>query len=86
VTGDLTLKLIPQDVDVRQGDLVLTSGLGGGYPPDLIIGQVVNVRSRDFDLFQQATVQPVVDFNQLEIVLVIVNFKPVDIGPLIPTP
>ena len=82
VTGDVVLQLIPQDVNLQPGDLVLTSGLGGGYPPDLIIGQVVNVRSRDFDLFQQATVQPVVDFNRLEIVLVIVNFKPVDISPL----
>ena len=86
VTGDVTLEVIPQDIDVQPGDLVLTSGLGGGYPPDLIIGQVVNVRSRDFDLFQQATVQPVVDFNRLEIVLVIINFKPVDISPLLPTP
>jgi rod shape-determining protein MreC len=84
VTGDVTLELIPQDINIEQGDLVLTSGLGGGYPPDLIIGQVVNVRSRDFDLFQQATVQPVVDFNRLQIVLVIVNFKPVDISPLVP--
>jgi rod shape-determining protein MreC len=86
VTGDVTLELIPQDINVQPGDLVLTSGLGGGYPPDLIIGQVVNVRSRDFDLFQQATVQPVVDFNRLEIVLVIINFKPVDIAPLLPAP
>ncbi len=84
VTGDVTLELIPQDVNVQEGDLVLTSGLGGGYPPDLIVGQVINVRSRDFDLFQQATVQPVVDFNRLEIVLVIVNFQPVDISPLVP--
>jgi rod shape-determining protein MreC len=82
VEGNVVLQLIPKGVDVQQGDLVLTSGLGGGYPPDLIIGQVVNVRSRDFDLFQQATVQPVVDFNRLEIVLVIVDFKPVDISPL----
>lgn len=86
VTGDVTLELIPQDVTVEVGDLVLTSGLGGGYPPDLIVGQVVNIRSRDFDLFQQATVQPVVDFNHLQIVLVIVNFQPVDISPLDPNP
>jgi rod shape-determining protein MreC len=86
VTGDVTLDLIAQDITIEAGDLVLTSGLGGGYPPDLIVGQVVNVRSRDFDLFQQATIQPVVDFNRLEIVLVIVNFKPVDISPLVPAP
>jgi cell shape-determining protein MreC len=60
--------------------------LGGGYPPDLIVGQVVNVRKRDFDLFQQAAVQPVVDFNRLQIVLIIVNFKPVDFAPLVPAP
>jgi rod shape-determining protein MreC len=85
VTGDVTLDLIPRDVALQRGDLVLTSGLGGGYPPDLIVGQVVNVRKRD-DLFQQAAVQPVVDFNGLQIVLVIVNFKPVDFFPLVPIP
>jgi len=86
VSGDVALDFIPQDANVQAGDLVLTSGLGGGYPPDLIVGQVLNPRKRDFDLFQQATVQPVVDFNSLEIVLVIVNFSPVDINPLIPAP
>jgi len=86
VTGDTLLELLPQDANVETGDLVLTSGLGGGYPPDLIVGQIVTVRSRDVDLFQNATVQPVVDFNRLQIVLVIVNFKPVDITPLIPQP
>jgi len=80
VTGDLTLELIPQDKIIEEGDLVLTSGLGGGYPPNLIVGQIINVRA--LDLFQVATVQPVVDFNHLPIVLVIVNFKPVDITPL----
>src|SRR5512133_2039716 len=59
VNGGVTLQLIPQDVTIQTGDLVLTSGLGGGDPPDLIIGQVGSVRSRDFDLFKQATVQPV---------------------------
>lgn len=86
VTGDISLDMIPQDAHVEPGDLILTSGLGGGYPPDLIIGQVVNVRSRDYELFQQAVVQPAVDFSRLPIVLVITNFRSVDIAPLVPTP
>ena len=86
LTGDISLDNIPQTVDVGPGDLILTSGLGGGFPSDILIGQVVGIRSRDQDLFQRATVQTVVDFSQLEIVLVITNFKPVDFSPLIPTP
>jgi rod shape-determining protein MreC len=86
VTGDITLDMISQDAHVEAGDLILTSGLGGGFPPDLIVGQVVNVRKLDYELFQQATVQPAVDFSRLEIVLVITNFRPVDITPLVPVP
>jgi rod shape-determining protein MreC len=84
VTGDVALDFISQDATVQSGDLILTSGLGGGYPPDLIIGQVVTLRSLQFELFQQATVQPAVDFSRLEIVLVITNFRPVNISPLVP--
>lgn len=84
LAGDLTLDLVPQDITLELGDVVLTSGLGGSYPPDLIIGQVVTVRRRDSDLFQQAFIQPVVDFAQLKIVLVITDFRPVNITPLIP--
>jgi rod shape-determining protein MreC len=84
VTGDITLDMISQNVEVQPGDLILTSGLGGGYPANIIIGQVVTVRSLEFELFQQATIQPAVDFNRLQIVLVITNRRPVDIAPLEP--
>ncbi len=86
VSGDLSLDFLPPTVVVEPGDVLLTSGLGGGFPPDLIIGQVLTVRKRDADLFQQATVQSVVDFTQLKIVLVITDFRPVDINPLFPNP
>ncbi len=86
VAGDLFLDFIPQDVVLEPGDVVLTSGLGGSYPQDLIIGQILTVRKRDSDIFQQATVQPIVDFSQLRVVLVITDFRPVDISPLFPQP
>ncbi len=86
ITGELSLDMIPQDTNVQPGDLILTSGLGGGFPSNILIGQISGVRSREQDIFQRASVQPVVDFTQMDIVLVITNFQPVDIGPLLPTP
>ena len=84
VTGDISLDLISQDVTVDSGDLILTSGLGGGFPADLIVGQVVNVRKLPAELFQQATIQPAVDFSRLQIVLIITNFRAIDTAPLAP--
>lgn len=81
--GELQVEQISHEVAVTQGELVLTSGLGGVFPPDLPVGRIVSVRTRDFELFQQAVLEPAVDFEGLEIVLVITNFRPVD---QVPTP
>ncbi|NPV85058.1 MAG: rod shape-determining protein MreC [Anaerolineae bacterium] len=85
VTGDLTIEMIPQEVVIQPGDLVLTSGLGGSYPLDIVVGRVTSVRKFETDLFQTASVQPAVDFTSLRAVLVIVNFRPVDVAPLQPS-
>jgi len=85
ITGEVSLEQIPQSANVQPGDLLLTSGLGGNYPPNILIGQITGVRSRDIDLFQSASVQPTVEFDQLEIVLIITNFNPIDISPLVPS-
>jgi rod shape-determining protein MreC len=84
ITGEISLDMIPQSAEVGVGALVLTSGLGGNYPANILIGQITNVTRRDYDIFQQASVQPVVDFSQVDIVLVITNFRPIDISPLQP--
>jgi rod shape-determining protein MreC len=86
LTGETTLEMIPQDMDLKPGEIILSSGLGGTYPSNLLIGQVINVIKHETDLFQSAVVQPVVDFPNLNAILVITNFHPVEIEPLIPTP
>jgi len=86
ITGDLNLVNIPQDVGLNAGELLLTSGLGGNYPADILIGQVVSVTKKENELFQTASVQPVVNFLTLRAVLIITNFKEIDISPLIPSP
>lgn len=82
VTGDLTMDMIPQDANIEVGNVVLTSGLGGNYPANILVGQVASVRKLPSELFQEAAIQPNVDYNKLQFVLVITDFKPVDIAPL----
>jgi rod shape-determining protein MreC len=84
LTGDLSLDMLPLDETVEPGDVVLTSGLGGNYPPNIFVGQVSSVQQRENALFQTATVQPIVDFTSINAVLVVVDFEAVDISPLIP--
>jgi len=86
ITGETTIESIPQEANAQIGDLVLTSGLGGNYPADILIGQLSGVRKLPVELFQTASVQPIVDFAKLKVVLVITNFQPADIAPLIPAP
>jgi len=64
--------------------VLLTSGLGGNYPPNIFVGQVLSMQSQKNSLFQTGSVQSIVDFSSLSAVLVITNFEAVDISPLIP--
>src|SRR4030042_1985370 len=84
ITGEIELDMIRQNATIQPGDLVMTSGLGGNYTANIVIGQVVTITNEASALFQTASVQPAVDFSQLVIVLIIINFQPVDISPLVP--
>jgi rod shape-determining protein MreC len=81
--GGLVLNQVAQDAELNEGDIVLTSGLGGIFPKGLVIGQITGVHQRDFEMFQAAEVRPTVNFRDLEQVLVIASFAPLaDVGPL----
>ena len=76
--GPLTMDWIDLKFNVEVGEVVLTSGLGGNFPQDIVVGQVIEVNRSEADLFQQAIIQPVTDFDTLEMVFVITDFQPVD--------
>ncbi len=69
--GLVRMKYIPPLSSVQKGDAVVTSGLTGGFPRGLLIGKVLDVTEQEGDLFQTATISPIVDFGQLEEVLII---------------
>lgn len=75
--GSLVMRNIPQGDTVSVGDMVFTSGLGGNFPRQVLIGQITAVQRHDYDLYQTATVRPTVDFDHLEEVLIITAFQPI---------
>ncbi len=80
------MELIPPDVKISEGEIVITSGLGGHFPKGLVVGQIVEVIRNDDLMFQSAIIQPTVDFDRMELVLVITNFPPEEEEPNPPTP
>jgi rod shape-determining protein MreC len=78
--GDLVMSFIPIDAQVNEGDLVMTNGLGQTLPANLVVGKVLSVALAENELYQEARVRSLVDFDKLEIVQVIINFEPVDLS------
>ena len=73
--GELpVMELIPPDVEISVGEIIITSGLGGHFPKGLVVGQIVEIVKNDDLMFQTAVIQPTVDFDRMELVLVITNF------------
>ncbi len=79
VGGSMTIDWIDLKHQIEIGEVVLTSGLGGEFPQDMVIGRVSDVERREAELFQSATVQAAVDFESLEIVFIITDFQTVDV-------
>lgn len=78
-SGVLRMTMVDLDEEIRLGDLVITSGLGGNFPADIVVGQVTSVRQFEFELFQEAEVRSLIDFERLEVVLVVTSFEPIDL-------
>lgn len=75
-----TIDWIDMQYEVEVGELVMTSGLGGKFPENLIIGRVIDVERNEAELFQRAVVQPAVDFSSVEIVFVVTEFETSNTG------
>ncbi len=78
--GGLRMTFIDLGTRVQEGDTVITSGLGGNFPEGIIIGQVTSVRQAESELFREAEVRSLNNFDRLENVMVITNFQPVDLS------
>ncbi|MFH1783970.1 MAG: rod shape-determining protein MreC [bacterium] len=65
------LNYVPIHGDVRQGDVIITSGKGSLFPEGILIGKVRNVNINEGELYKSADVELVIDLGKLEEVLVV---------------
>jgi len=74
-SGLLALDMFDDDLIVRRGDQVITSGRGGVFPRGLIVGEVDDVTRSAGGINRFATVRPLLDINSISIVFVITGFE-----------
>ena len=63
--------IVTSGLELKPGNQVLTSGLGGVFPAGIRIGEIVDVRSASFGLYQEARVKLTVNLNALDQVWVV---------------
>jgi len=66
---NLRLRYLSKEAEADPGTVVITSGTGELFPPNLLLGEVVEVETGAIDA--EATIRPVVDFDELSDVFVI---------------
>ncbi|HJU04216.1 MAG TPA: rod shape-determining protein MreC [Nitrospiraceae bacterium] len=78
--GRARIKYLPLLSGVREGDVVVTSGLTGGFPRGVVVGTITSIHKEEGELFQSAEITPEADLSKLEEVLVITVPRSVDGG------
>ena len=69
---------LPIDSDVKEGDIIITSGLGKIYPKQIPVGTVVSVQEDNVKVMKSAVVEPFVNFNKLEELFVVIPNSNID--------
>ena len=69
----LVMRFIPKRArdEINTGDLIVSSGMGGIFPPGINIGRVSSVSFREYEITMEAEIETVIDFSRLEYVFLI---------------
>lgn len=67
--GEISINNVPRSADIKQGDLLLTSGIGGVYPKGYPVAEVISVGISDSQPFAAIKARPLVDIDKMRYVL-----------------
>ncbi|MEK7545703.1 MAG: rod shape-determining protein MreC [Patescibacteria group bacterium] len=66
----LEMRLIPQNEEIRVGDLIVTSGIEPLTPQGLVLGRVEEVQTQEKNPFKKALIASPVAFDQVSVVAI----------------
>jgi rod shape-determining protein MreC len=72
--GQLSLEEIPQDKEIKEDDIVLTTSLGGNFPRGLLVGKIKNIKKSDTEPFQKAEVYSFLKIDDIKTVFAVTSF------------
>ncbi len=70
----IKMELIPQIEELTLGDTVVTSGLEDNVPRGLLVGRIDAISKESNELWQEATINPIVNFDDITIVSVVIPY------------
>lgn len=71
---DIFLDSVPQENEIKEGDLIITTALTEVFPEGLLVGEIEEVKKSDIDIYQKAEVKPFFDIKKIENLFVIISF------------
>ncbi len=72
-SGLLRVRPVGVDCDMVEGDVIITSGMGGVYPKGYVVADVISVEQDKYGVSKTGLASPRVDFQRLEEVLVLID-------------
>ncbi len=71
---EVSFNLLPKEEAIAAGETVVTSVLGGIFPPKLLVGMIKEIKKTDIEPFQTAELTLSFDLGELDNLFIITNF------------
>ena len=76
------LQYVLKNAEVKEGDIIVTAGIGGVFPSGITLGTVTKVHSKRRGMFLDIVVEPAVDFSRLEALFINLSEEQLDVDEL----
>ncbi|MEA3292991.1 MAG: rod shape-determining protein MreC [Patescibacteria group bacterium] len=70
----LFFDLMPQEKEIKKGDIIVTTSSGGIFPEGLLVGEIEKIQKKDVELFQKADIKPFFNIQEANELFIITNY------------